>query len=141
MNTPKIEEIKKAYGEITEIMKEVKTVEQCREIQKKHALTIEVNGFLVEEYINQYESESCADAAIDWIRVENYEMLSYVYFHKDGTIYFDVWSDEVEAEFLVDITIDKLEAAYPDGLKWLEDRKAERIYEKFDSIGSENTEH
>ena len=141
MSTPTLDAIKKAYEEITEIMKDVTTVEQCREISKKLSLTLEINGFFVEEYVKQYENQDCADIAIDWIRVEGYEMLSYVYFHKNGPIYFDVWSDEAEAEFLVDITIDNLEAAYPDGLKWLEDRKAERIYKKFGSFGSENTEY
>lgn len=141
MSTPTLEAIKKAYAEITEIMKNVTTVEQCRDIAKRLPLTIEINGFFIDEYVNQYVSETCADAAIEWIRVEGYEMLSYVYFHKNGPIFFDVWSDDVEAEFLVDITIDKLEAAYPDGIKWLEDRRAERIYEKFDSVGSENTNY
>ena len=141
MNTPTLESITKAYNEITELMKDVSTVEKCREVAKRRGLTIEINGFFIEEYANQFVDEKAADAAIDWIRVEDYEMLNYVYFHKNGAIFFDVWSDDMDDDFLVDVTIDTLEAAYADGLKWLEEKMNERFYQKFDSVGSENTDY
>ena len=129
MSIPTIEEIRQAYDEITDIMKDITTVEQCRELAKRLGFTIEINGFSVKEYANQYKSEEEANTAIDWIRVENYEMLSYVYFHKDGPVMFDVWCDDVDADFLIDITIDKLEDAYADGVKWVEEQQVSEINE------------
>ena len=118
MSIPTIDAIKKAYDEIVTIIKDVNTIEQCKMIEKKYRVTIEINSHLIKEY----EAYGFTDAHIETIRVEAYDMLGYIYFNKiDNTVYFDVWSDDLDAYFLMDTTIDTLETAYPNGVKWLQE--------------------
>lgn len=115
MGTPTLNEIKSAYKEIVKIMKNVKTIDQCRKAQLKHNLTIEING----EFIDDYVELGGIDEDIEWIRVEGYQCLSYIYFFTSGGIFFDVWSDEIDNEFITDTTIKKLDSEYNAGINWI----------------------
>lgn len=104
---PTMEEIKRDYNELMEIIKDVKTIEQAKVLEKD--FTIEINGMSIEEFLmpdsNGYV---CTDKDIEWIRYEVYGCLSYIYQRLDGKIWFDVWSNYCYYEFITDITIDVL---------------------------------
>lgn len=118
MDTPTLETIKKTYNELVEIMKDVKTIDQCREIEQKYRLTIEING----EFIDDYVKNGGTNEDIEWIRVEHYKCIDYIYFHNNGPVYFDVWTDDLDTEFISDTTIDKLDEDYEKGLKWVKEQ-------------------
>ena len=105
---PTMEEIKRDYNELMGIIKDIKTIEQAKQLEKD--FTIEINGMSIEEFLmpdsNGYV---CTGKDIEWIRYEVYGCLSYVYQRLDnGKIWFDVWCDYCYDEFIRDITIDKL---------------------------------
>jgi hypothetical protein len=105
---PTIEEIKRDYNELMEIIKDVKTINQAREIENK-GFTIEINGVSIDEYLNgEGYNEGKTDDNIEWIRYENYGCLSYIYDRFDGKPMFDVWCNYAYSEFITDITIDEL---------------------------------
>lgn len=105
---PTIEEIKKDYNELMEIIKDVRTIEQAREIENK-GFIIEINGVTIDEYINgEGYNEGKTDENIEWIRYEVYGCLSYIYDRFDGKPMFDVFSMYCYDEFIRDITIDEL---------------------------------
>lgn len=105
---PTIEEINRDYNELMEIIKNVRTVEQAREMEKK-GFIVEINGVTIDEYINgEGYNEGKTDENIEWIRYEVYGCLSYIYDRFDGKPMFDVWSNEFYGEFITDITIDDL---------------------------------
>jgi hypothetical protein len=123
MKTPTLETIKRDYNKLIEIMKDIKTIEQCKDIEQKHRLTIEING----EFIEDYVKDGGTNEDIEWIRVEHYKSLDYIYFFNNNPvhhpIYFDVWTDELDAEFISDTTIEKLDKDYEEGIKWIKERK------------------
>lgn len=105
---PTMEEIKRDYNELVEIIKDVKTVEQAKEVEAK-GFTVEINGMSIDEFLTpDSNGYVCTDKDIEWIRYENYGCLSYIYQYNDGTIFFDVWSELCEYDFISNITIDKL---------------------------------
>lgn len=106
-NFPTINEIKRDYNELVEIIKDIRTIEQVKQLEKE--FTIEINGMSIEEFL-QPDSKGyiCTDKDIEWIRYEVYGCLSYIYDRFDGKPMFDVWSDYCDDEFIRDITIDKL---------------------------------
>ena len=101
---PTLEEIRRDYNELTEIIKNVSTLEQVKALDESKQFTIEINGMFVNEFIN----ENLTDKDLDWIRYESYGCLSYIYNYIDGKIIFDVWSEYCYNEFIENITIDKL---------------------------------
>ena len=107
---PTMDEIKQDYAELMEIIKDVRTIEQARELEKQ-GFIIEINGISIDEFVavggNGYV---CTDKDIEWIRYESYGCLSYIYnqLNIDQKIWFDVWSEYCFDEFIRDITIDKL---------------------------------
>lgn len=106
---PTIEEIKRDYNELMEIIKDVKTIEQAKQLEKDFTI-IEINGMSIGEFLTpDNNGYVCTDKDIEWIRYEVYGCLSYIYQRFDnGKIWFDVWSDFLYDEFIRDITIDKL---------------------------------
>lgn len=106
---PTMEEIKRDYDELMEIIKDIRTIEQARQLEKEKKFIIEINGMSIEEFLmpdsNGYV---CTDKDIEWIRYEVYGCLSYIYDRFDGKPMFDVWSDYCYDEFIRDITIDEL---------------------------------
>lgn len=106
---PTIEEIKRDYNELMEIIKDVKTIEQAKQLEKDFTI-IEINGMSIDEFLTpDNNGYVCTDKDIEWIRYEVYGCLSYIYQRFDnGKIWFDVWSDFLYDEFIRDITIDKL---------------------------------
>lgn len=105
---PTMEEIKRDYNELMEIIKDVKTINQAREMENK-GFIVEINGVSIDEYLNgEGYNEGKTDDNIEWIRYENYGCLSYIYDRFDGKPMFDVWSEYCFDEFIRDITIDKL---------------------------------
>lgn len=101
-NFPTMEEIKRDYDLLMDIIKDVRTVEQAREMEKK-GFTIEINGVSIDEYVKGMHNEE-----IEWIRYETFGCLSYIYDRFDGKPMFDVFSNYLFTEFIYDITIDKL---------------------------------
>ena len=105
---PTMEEIKQDYAELMEIIKDVRTIEQARELEKQ-GFTIEINGMSIDEFVavdgNGYV---CTDKDIEWIRYDVYGCLSYIYDRFDGQPMFDVWCDYYFDEFIHDITIEQL---------------------------------
>lgn len=105
---PTIEEIKRDYNELMEIIKDVRTIEQAKEMESK-GFIVEINGVSIEEYINGDSiNEGKTDDNIEWIRYESYGCLSYIYDRFDGKPMFDVFCDYSYSEFITDITIDEL---------------------------------
>lgn len=112
---PTMEEIKKDYNELMEIIKNVRTIEQARELEKEKKFTIEINGLSIDEYVNGMklydgtrDKYKGTNEEIEWIRYENYGCLSYIYDRFDGKPMFDVYSEYLEDEFIRDIDIDDL---------------------------------
>jgi hypothetical protein len=101
---PTLEEIKKDYNEIYNIIKNVNSVEQAQKLQTTHKLTVEINGNFIDEFLKCGGKNS----DIEWIRVEAWGCLSYIYKWSDGKIFFDVWSDFCDYEFIENMTIDQL---------------------------------
>lgn len=105
---PTMEEIKQDYAELMEIIKDVRTIEQARELEKQ-GFIIEINGMSIDEFVavdgNGYV---CTDKDIEWIRYDVYGCLSYIYDRFDGNPMFDVWCDYYFDEFIHDITIEQL---------------------------------
>ena len=112
---PNLEEIKRDYTELMEIIKDVRTIEQAREIENKEKLTVEINGLSIDEYVDgmrlidgtriKYRG---TDKDIEWIRYEAYGCLAYIYDRFNGKPMFDVWCNVGDCEFITDITIDDL---------------------------------
>jgi hypothetical protein len=112
---PTIEEIKRDYNELMEIIRSIRTIEQAKTLEKEKNLIIEINGLPIDEYVNGMKmfdgtrnDIKGTNEEIEWIRYENYGCLSYIYDRFDGKPMFDVWSEYCYDEFIRDITIDKL---------------------------------
>lgn len=113
-NFPTMEEIKRDYNELMNMIKGVRTIEQAKEMENK-GFIVEINGLPIEEFVNEMEScygesinEYEINNMIEWIRYEAYGCLSYIYDRFDGKPMFDVWSEYCYDEFIRDITIDDL---------------------------------
>lgn len=111
---PTMEEIKRDYAELMKIIKDVRTIEQAKEMEKM-GFIVEINGLPIDEYVNGMKmfdgtrnGIKGTDEEIEWIRYECYGCLSYIYDRFDGKPMFDVWSEYCFDEFIRDITIDKL---------------------------------
>ena len=98
---PTMEEIKRDYNELMELIKNIETIEQLKELDK--FLDITINDDSIEKFSKYYSFND-----IEFIRYEWYGCLSYIYQRANGEIWFDVWSDYCGYEFIQDITIDKL---------------------------------
>ena len=120
---PTMEEIKRDYNELMEIIKGVKTIEQAKEMERK-GFIVEINGVSIDEYINgEGYNEGKTDDNIEWIRYENYGCLSYIYDRFNGKPMFDVFCDYACSEFITDITIDELtEELYEKEMKYIIER-------------------
>lgn len=105
---PTMEEIRQDYAELMEIIKDVRTIEQARELEQQ-GFTIEINGMSIDEFVAvDGDGYVCTDKDIEWIRYDIYGCLSYIYDRFDGQPMFDVWCDYYFDEFLHDITIEQL---------------------------------
>lgn len=111
---PTMEEIKRDYEELMEIIKNIRTIEQAKEVEKKF-FTIEINGMSIDDFVNGIKTSSGerldnrgTNNDIEWIRYESYGCLSYIYDRFDGKPMFDVWSGYCDHDFIQDITIDDL---------------------------------
>ena len=96
---PTMEEIKQDYAELMEIIKDVRTIEQARELEKQ-GFIIEINGMSIDEFVAvDGDGYVCTDKDIEWIRYDVYGCLSYIYDRFDGNPMFDVWCDYYFDEF------------------------------------------
>lgn len=113
---PTLEEIKRDYEELIEMVGDVTTIEQAREWNQKDKFTIEINGEFLEDY-----AKHGTNADIEWIRYESYGCLAYIYFRFDNgiidNIWFDVWSNQYDSEFITDVTINTVSEVYETCLK------------------------
>ena len=112
---PTMEEIKRDYNELMEIIKGVRTIEQAEVLAKEYNFTIEINGLPIDEFVNGMKlfdgtrnGYRRTNEDIEWIRYETYGCLDYIYDRFDGKHMFDVWCDCCDYDFIIDITIDKL---------------------------------
>ena len=106
---PTIEEIKKDYNELMEIIKDVRTIEQIKELDEQKKFTIEINGMSIGEFLEvDNDGYVGTDKDIEWVRYESYGCLSYIYDRFNGKPMFDVWCDYGYYDFITDITIDEL---------------------------------
>ncbi len=134
MNIPTIEEIKENYKEVVSIFMNIRDIKTLMEYSTKYKVTIEVDSIPIWEIIeNEYEVEVQAE----FVRIECWKNLGYIYFNysnpENVSIYFDVWSDDIDEYFISDITIEKLTESYIKGLLWIIELKNCRIdvLEKF----------
>ena len=105
---PTMEEIKQDYAELMEIIKDVRTIEQARELEKQ-GFIIEINGMSIDEFVAvDGDGYVCTDKDIEWIRYDVYGCLTYIYDRFDGNPMFDVWCDYYFDEFIHYITIEQL---------------------------------
>ena len=51
---PTMEEIKKDYNELMEIIKDVRTIEQAKELEKEKKICTLINGLTIDEYVSKY---------------------------------------------------------------------------------------
>ena len=120
MNIPTINKIRDDYNKIVPIFDGVRDFTTVKRLAKENNLSVEFNGIELDRY-----GEDDGEIA-DFVRVNNYGNLDYIYFwyNKDGTknVYFDVWCEEVESDFLEDITIDELENEYEKGVEWVKEQ-------------------
>ena len=102
---PTMEQIKSDYYELLELIKDIKTIEQAQEFEQKTRMEIEINGWLINEYVER----GGTNEGIEWIRYDNFGCLDYIYNHLyNKYIMFDVYSEFCDYDFIEDITIDKL---------------------------------
>lgn len=116
---PSYEEIKRDHNELLEIIKDVKTIEQAKEIAEKHGLIVEINGLPIDEFENGLKTIHGrtdlhgTDTDIEWIRYEYYGCLSYVYDRSDGKPVFDIYCKDgsmfVDSCRMEDLTEEKYE--------------------------------
>lgn len=104
---PTLEEIKRDYNELIDIIGNVTTMEQALKLTDK--FRIEINGLWIKDYIEDLNTNE----DIEWIRYESYGCLYYIYVtFKHGIIsdiHFDVWCNKHDVEFIDFITIDELD--------------------------------
>lgn len=106
---PSFEEIKKDYHDLINIIKDIRTIEQIKRVEKEYNFTIEINGMTISEFLKpDINGYVCTDNDIEWVRYESYGCLSYIYDRFDGKPMFDVYSNYCDGEFITDITIDEL---------------------------------
>lgn len=121
-NTPTIEKINLDYNYIVPIFKGVRNYKALKDLADLMRLDIEINGESVYDKI--YEN-GIAEECVDFIRINDFGWLGYIYFNYDKngecvSIYFDVWSNDIDSWFLEDVEIENLEDEYADGIKWIE---------------------
>lgn len=121
-NTPTIEEINLDYNYIVPIFKGVRNYKVLRDLADLMRLDIEINGESVYDKI--YEN-GIAEECVRFVCINNFGWLGYIYFNynENGecvSIYFDVWSEDIDSWFLEDVEIENLEDEYADGIKWIE---------------------
>lgn len=111
---PTLDEIKRDYRELMDIIKDVRTIEQAREVEANYGISVEINGVSIDEFVNGLKTVNGrsgsrgTNADIEWIRYEAFGCLSYVYDRFDSKPTFDVWGNAAYCEFVTDIHIDDL---------------------------------
>lgn len=108
---PDLETLKKQYNEIADIMKNVKTVEDARQLENSLGIYIEIGPKDGDaEHCTWYGFDDLKESDIEWFRVESWGDLGYLYFNTNGKVFFDVFDCD---DTIIDSTsIDKLEQAY-----------------------------
>ena len=101
---PTMEEIKSDYYELLELIKDIKTIKQAQEFERKTRIEVEINGLTIDEYI---EIGGTNEAMI-FIKYKNFGCLDYIYNRLDKYITFNVYSEFCNCDFIKNITIDKL---------------------------------
>lgn len=104
---PTLAEIRHDYDELIAMVGAPFSVAAVELLQTlRPSLFLEINGTWADDYIKQ----GGTDAGIEWVRVESFGCLDFIYFWRDGCILFDVWSNGIYDDFIRDTTIDKLTA-------------------------------
>lgn len=127
---PTMKQIKRDYKNLMKLIKNVKTIEQAKELEKAKKFTIEINGMSIDEFTKiSDDSYICTNKDIEWIRFESFGCLSYIYHYLDNKPMFDVFCNFSFDEFIHDITIDKLTNELYKSEKERTIRKYKGIYE------------
>ena len=104
---PTLEEIRSDYNELVAMVGNPFTVAAVELLQVAHpSLFLEVNGDPADEYI----ARGGTDSGIDWVRVDSFGCLDYIYFFRNGRVWFDVWSNWLYDDFIIDTTAERLTA-------------------------------
>ena len=125
-NIPSLEEIKDDLNAIIGMAKDLKTYDDIKKFESEHVTKdfewVEINGEMVKDFN--------PDTPIEWIRIDCYGCLNYIYFFwndklSDKRIMFDVFVDDDYVDYLVqDISPDDLtEENYN---KWVNDYMEKR---------------
>lgn len=127
LDTPTMEKINLDYNYIVPIFKGVRNIKALKDLGRLMMLTIEVNG----ESVNEFNDDFLEDL-VSFVRINSYESLDYIYFNYSNgrctSILFDVWSNDVETDFLTDIRIENLEDEYADGIRWVKQQILSKVY-------------
>ena len=108
---PTLEEIKRDLNELLTEVKDIHTVEKVKEFSNKFQwITIEINGDL-------RKNATPNDLEIEWIRYEAYGCLSYIYVRTDGDVYFDVWSNACNFDFIDSARVSDINENFVNGKK------------------------
>ena len=108
---------------LKELMANCKTVEDARALENGYGLYIEIGTNDLVEHCTFGEFDDVKPEEIEWFRVEEYGLLSYVYFRTDGSrTFFDIYNPGEEYAVLEDVTEDTIDQRYE---YWLELVKTE----------------
>lgn len=111
---PDLKDIEADYNELMDIVKDVKTIEQAKELEEK-GFIVEINGVSIKEYVEDggFLNEGKTNENIEWIRYERYGCLDCIYVYTDGSsTMFSVWSEAYEIDFIDSATIKDVETIY-----------------------------
>lgn len=122
---PSIDMIRKEYNELVDLVGNVTTLKQVKELVKSKKLIVEVNGGPLEEIASDME-----DTSVEWFRYEYYKHLSFIYCYiKDGKvtdILFDVYAKNMDECMIDSCSIDKLsEEVYKEAVEYVQQYASE----------------
>lgn len=116
-----IEEIRNEVENLTEILKNVKTLEDCRNLRrygyKEEFIFMTINGEdwnLKDAMFEMAYWDKIKVQAVGFSDYDTKSGISNIYLDKNGKVTFDVVDDEYDEEYtmLEDCTLDTLEADY-----------------------------
>lgn len=105
------------YNKLKSMIDGVKSKATLEKIAKDNNLYIEINGDSIKSFDEENE-------VIEWVRVEHFNNLDYIYFSYDkedskvaDSIYFDVWCEEYYDDVIDSADINNIEQDYIDFIK------------------------
>lgn len=98
---------------LKELMANCKTVEDARALENGYGLYIEIGDGNGGDHCILSKYDNLEPEEIEWFRVEEYGLLSYVYFRTDGSrTFFDIYNPGEDYAVLEDVTEDTIDQRY-----------------------------